>query len=304
MKYYIGIDGGGTKSHLVLTDENLNVITEKKSGPTNFLMIGKETVAKTIFELINSSLKEVNIGYEDLDGIVLGTTGAGRKNNADDLREAILKVFSENGINLNKFSVESDARIALEGAFAGGSGSILIAGTGSIMFGKDAAGNIHRIGGFGRWIGDEGSGFAIGKKGLIAIAKEYDGRSIETKLTKVVEAKYGISNSDILINKVYAENFDIASIATDVIECANYEDQVCQQILREEATELFWHVVSALKKLRLKELTLSLIGSLITNENFYSNAFKEMVIKNLPQVTIAEPIYTPAIGAILMAKSL
>jgi N-acetylglucosamine kinase-like BadF-type ATPase len=304
MKYYIGIDGGGTKSHLVLTDENLNVITENKSGPTNFLMIGKETVAKTIFELINSSLKEVNIGYEDLDGIVLGTTGAGRKNNADDLREAILKVFSENGINLNKFSVESDARIALEGAFAGGPGSILIAGTGSIMFGKDAAGNIHRIGGFGRWIGDEGSGFAIGKKGLIAIAKEYDGRSIETKLTKVVEAKYGISNSDILINKVYAENFDIASIATDVIECANNGDQVCQQILREEATELFWHVVSALKKLRLKELTLSLIGSLITNKNFYSNAFKEMVLKNLPQVTIAEPIYNPAIGAILMAKSL
>jgi N-acetylglucosamine kinase-like BadF-type ATPase len=62
--------------------------------------------------------------------------------------------------------------------------------------------------------------------------------------------------------------------------------------------------VSALKKLRLKELTLSLIGSLITNKNFYSNAFKEMVIKNLPQVTIAEPIYNPAIGAILMAKSL
>ena len=217
--------------------------------------------------------------------------------------DLLTESFLELGINCN-ILINNDAYISLVGAHGKDEGIILISGTGSIALGINKNKDVFRVGGWGHILGDEGSGFAIGKKGLIAIAKEYDGRSIETKLTKVVEAKYGISNSDILINKVYAENFDIASIATDVIECANNGDQVCQQILREEATELFWHVVSALKKLRLKELTLSLIGSLITNENFYSNAFKEMVIKNLPQVTIAEPIYNPAIGAILMAKSL
>lgn len=304
MKYYIGIDGGGTKSHLVLTDENLNVIAENKGGPTNFLIIGKETVAKTIFELIDDTLKINNISYDDVEGIFLGTTGAGRRNNAEDIKQAILKFANDNGVSYKKFDVDSDARIALEGAFAGGPGSILIAGTGSIMFGKDAEGNIHRIGGFGRWIGDEGSGFMIGKKGFIAVAKEFDGRGSETMLTQLVKSKYGIENADILINKIYAENFDIASIAQDVIDCANRNDHVCQQILREEATELFWHVVSALKKLNLRELTISLIGSLLTTDNYYSNSFREMVNKNLPQVTIADPIYNPALGAVLMAKNL
>lgn len=304
MKYYIGIDGGGTKSHLVLTDENLNVIAENKGGPTNFLIIGKETVAKTIFELIDETLKNNNISYDDVEGIFLGTTGAGRRNNAEDIKQAILKFANNNGVSYKKFDVDSDARIALEGAFAGGPGSILIAGTGSIMFGKDAEGNIHRIGGFGRWIGDEGSGFMIGKKGFIAVAKEFDGRGSETMLTQLVKSKYGIENADILINKIYAENFDIASIAQDVIDCANRNDHVCQQILREEATELFWHVVSALKKLNLRELTISLIGSLLTTDNYYSNSFREMVNKNLPQVTIADPIYNPALGAVLMAKNL
>jgi len=304
MNYYIGIDGGGTKSHLVLTDENLNVIAENRGGPTNFLIIGKETVAKTIVDLINNTVKQAGINYDDIKGIFIGTTGAGRKNNADDLKNAIEQYAKSLGFTYYKLGVDSDARTALEGAFAGGPGSILIAGTGSIMFGKDANGNIHRIGGFGRWIGDEGSGFSIGRKGFIAVAKEFDGRGSETMLTKLLKSKYGIENSDILINKIYAENFDIASISQDVIECANRDDHVCQQILKEEATELFWHVVSSLKKLQLKELTISLIGSLLTNDNYYSKCFRDMIYKNLPQVTIADPIYNPAIGAVLMAKNL
>ncbi|HPD66546.1 MAG TPA: BadF/BadG/BcrA/BcrD ATPase family protein [Ignavibacteriales bacterium] len=304
MNYYIGIDGGGTKSHLVLTDENLNVIAENRGGPTNFLIIGKETVAKTIVDLINNTVKQAGINYDDIKGIFIGTTGAGRKNNADDLKNAIEQYAKSQGFTYYKLGVDSDARTALEGAFAGGPGSILIAGTGSIMFGKDANGNIHRIGGFGRWIGDEGSGFSIGRKGFIAVAKEFDGRGSETMLTKLLKSKYGIENSDILINKIYAENFDIASISQDVIECANRDDHVCQQILKEEATELFWHVVSSLKKLQLKELTISLIGSLLTNDNYYSKCFRDMTYKNLPQVTIADPIYNPAIGAVLMAKNL
>ena len=304
MNYYIGIDGGGTKSHLVLTDENLNVIAENRGGPTNFLIIGKETVAKTIVDLIDNTVKQAGINYDDIKGIFIGTTGAGRKNNADDLKNAIEQYAKSLGFTYYKLGVDSDARTALEGAFAGGPGSILIAGTGSIMFGKDANGNIHRIGGFGRWIGDEGSGFSIGRKGFIAVAKEFDGRGSETMLTKLLKSKYGIENSDILINKIYAENFDIASISQDVIECANRDDHVCQQILKEEATELFWHVVSSLKKLQLKELTISLIGSLLTNDNYYSKCFRDMIYKNLPQVTIADPIYNPAIGAVLMAKNL
>lgn len=304
MRYFIGIDGGGTKSHCVLCDENLNVMYESKSGPTNFLMIGTDTVANTIVNQLEECIKNQNITFDDVEGIVLGTTGAGRRSNAEQLENAIINLANSKGINFSKFRVESDARIALEGSFSGKPGSILIAGTGSIMFGKDSESNIHRIGGYGRWIGDEGSGFSIGKKGFIAIAKEYDGRGSQTTLSDLVKENFSIASAEQLINKIYSENFDIASIAIDVVECANKGDEVCQQILKEEATELFWHVVSCLKKLNLKTLDLSLIGSLLTNDNYYSKLFKEMVNKNLPQVTIKEPDYIPAVGAVLMAKDL
>ncbi len=84
-------------------------------------------------------------------------------------------------VPIKKFVVESDARVALEGAFSGNPGSILIAGTGSIMFGKDSKGNIHRVGGFGRILGDEGSGFHIARSGLTAVAKQFDGRGERTR---------------------------------------------------------------------------------------------------------------------------
>ena len=99
----------------------------------------------------------------DIEAIVLGTTGGGRRNDAELLEKKIFEDVKQKSISINKFRVESDARIALEGSFSGKEGSILIAGTGSIMFGKDEAGEIHRVGGFGRYIGDEGSGYRIRK---------------------------------------------------------------------------------------------------------------------------------------------
>ncbi|MGQ9799978.1 MAG: N-acetylglucosamine kinase, partial [Ignavibacterium sp.] len=156
MKYLIGIDGGGTKSKCVITDFEFIPKFETSGGPTNFLMLGTDKVAETILGLIHQCVINLNIKYEDIAAIVLGTTGGGRKTDAEDLEKAITHLAAHKRILLNKFQVESDARIALEGAFSGKPGSILIAGTGSIMFGKDSKGVIHRVGGFGRFIGDEG----------------------------------------------------------------------------------------------------------------------------------------------------
>ncbi len=103
----------------------------------------------------------------------------------------------------------------MEGAFSGKPGCILIAGTGSILFGKDKNGLMHRNGGFGRIIGDEGSGHSIGRKGLSAVAKELDGRGKSTLITKMLNKKYNISSASDLIINVYKNNFDIASSGRD-----------------------------------------------------------------------------------------
>ena len=167
MKYLVGMDGGATKTDCVVTDFDGNVLYKCSGDPANFLIIGTDKVCNTLFNLITECKTKLNTDYNDFHSIVLGTTGAGRRIDAEKIENAFKEFAKSKGITLN-FYVDSDARIALEGAFSGMPGSILIAGTGSIMFGKDVNGKIHRIGGYGRFIGDQGSGYNIGRKGLSA----------------------------------------------------------------------------------------------------------------------------------------
>lgn len=302
MSFYIGIDGGGTKTKCILTDENLNILYKTQSGPSNFLTIGTEIVSETIIELIELCCKSQNISSDKIIGIVLGTTGAGRESDAKKMEDAIIKKAEEKRIHLNSFNVISDARIALEGAFAGNSGSILIAGTGSIMFGKDKNGIIHRVGGCGRLIGDEGSGLTIGRKGLNIISKYFDGRGKDSFLRTKVKNEFGITNQSELITKVYSENFPIQKIAPLVFYSAEEGDELCLNILNEETNELLLHIAAMSKLLNEENMKVVLIGGTIATENYYSKMFKDKVNKLLPNIQIINPIYAPELGAVIFAK--
>jgi N-acetylglucosamine kinase-like BadF-type ATPase len=303
MKYLIGMDGGGTKTHCIITDMDLNVLHECTGGPSNFLMIGSQEVSETLLNLIDECKSKVGFEYNEIESIVLGTTGAGRKTDQEVLENDFKEYLKSKNISLPLFSVESDARIALEGAFSGHSGSILIAGTGSIMFGKDSEGNIHRVGGFGRFIGDEGSGFMLGRKGLIALAKSFDGRGEETKLGKLVKDQFGIDDPSKLITEIYKNKFDIASVAPLVMKAAENSDEICDKILEEEAEELVLHIQAMKKLLNEEEMQLSLIGSTITTDNYYANKFKNKAENEVKGLIIKEPENPPSVGAAIMAKN-
>ena len=304
MKYLIGMDGGGTKTKCVLTDINLNPIYETTGGASNFLVIGTETVSETILNLVNECASSQNISINDIDSIVLGTTGGGRRNDAELLEKKIFEDAKQKSIPINKFRVDSDARIALEGAFSGKAGSILIAGTGSIMFGKDDKGEIHRVGGFGRYIGDEGSGYRIGRKGLNAVARFMDGRAKSTKIADLLDQEFSISTSELLITEVYRNNFNIASVAPLVFEAAESGDKIAQRILEDEADELLLHITAMKTKLNVEILKVSLIGSILTTPNYFSYLFNEKVVRRFNDVKIMEAEHSPEFGAALLAKQL
>jgi len=302
MAYYIGIDGGGSKTKAVLCDESLNVIYESQSGPSNFLTIGVEEVSQTILELINDCCISSNISHSDLDHIVLGTTGAGRVNDAKKLERTFIRNSGTLDYVINVFTVVSDARIALEGAFNGDVGSILIAGTGSIMFGKDKKGNVHRVGGYGRLIGDEGSGLTIGRQGLNLIAKFYDGRGKETILTDKVEKIFNISNEQQLISSVYNDDLAIQSIAPLVMESVEEGDQLCKEILDHEIDELLLHIMAMRQKLNEEKMKIVFIGGTISSANIYSKILIEKINLFLPNIQIMEAEYPPEVGAVILAK--
>jgi len=303
MKYLIGIDGGGTKTKCIAADLEGHPVYETSGGPSNFLVFGLDRVSETILDLLKECIKNLSCTFNDLACIVIGTAGAGRIEDAEKLENHFLKFAENNNSIIKNFKVVSDARIAFEGAFSGKPGSILISGTGSIIWGKDSEGNIHRVGGFGRFIGDEGSGYSIGKKGLAEVSKFYDGRGKITMLSKLVANHFGINNSEGLIKAVYKNNFNIASVAQYVIYAAKKDDEVCRKIVDEETDELIFYILAMKEKLRLKVLEVSFAGSIITNDNYFSQVLRKKIKERFDDVVIKEPEQPPVIGALLIAKN-
>jgi N-acetylglucosamine kinase-like BadF-type ATPase len=302
MKYLIGMDGGGTKTISVITDLSGNKLYECTGGPSNILTYGTDSISQVIFDLAQQCLSYLGADFSDLKMILVGTAGAGRRNDAERLEKSFISLIKSKGILFEKIFVESDARIALEGAFSGRPGSILIAGTGSIMLGKDAEGNIHRVGGFGRILADDGSGYSIGKQALNAIAKDLDGRGDHTEITKLAETRFNILSPEILITKIYRENFDVASAVTLVFTAADNKDKVALEIIDKETDALLLHILSMFKKLNQPSMNLAFIGGIISSNNVFSRALRFKISSTLMTVNLIEPENPPEMGAILMLK--
>ncbi|GJQ42864.1 MAG: N-acetylmuramic acid/N-acetylglucosamine kinase [Ignavibacteriaceae bacterium] len=304
MKYLIGIDGGGTKTDCAIADLSGKIIQQSSGKPSNFLIIGVEETVRNIFALIEENIFALEGDFSDVKQIVIGVAGAGRDEDAKLLEKGFKDFADEEGIHFKGVKVISDAHIALEGAFPDSAGCILIAGTGSILFGKDEKGVIHRVGGFGRLIGDEGSGYSIGRKALNAVSKSSDGRGEETLISELLNSKMNSGSANAIINKVYNEKLDVASVAKIVIEAAEEGDLIAEDILDEEADELVLHIRSLIEKFRTNILSVAFSGSLIDNENFYSDLLKRKIKSTLPNVKITQAVLSPIGGAILFAKKL
>jgi N-acetylglucosamine kinase-like BadF-type ATPase len=304
MKYIIGIDGGGTKTECAVADLSGKIFHSNLGKPSNFLAIGIDAAVENLFELIEGALFKIESDFSDIETLLIGTAGAGREEDARLLESKFNDYTQGEGIKIKSVKVVSDSRIALEGAFSGRAGCILISGTGSILYAKDKNNFIHRNGGFGRMIGDEGSGYSIGRKGLAAVAKELDGRGKTTLITQLLNKKYNISSAPDLIINVYKNNFDIASAAETVLAAADDKDSVALQILNEEVDELLLHINAVMEKMKSKKLDIVFTGSLIANKNIYSDMLRKRIDDKYSSVKIKQPDNTPVIGAILLAKEL
>lgn len=305
--YVVGIDGGGTKTAALLADLNGRILAEDTGGPSNFQMIGVEQAARVLYSLIQGCCQKAGCGFSDVVSVAAGLTGAGRESDQERMKKAFVGHAQSFGTDFEHVRIDSDARIALEGAFKGASGIILIAGTGSIAFAKTSAGAILRVGGWGRMIGDEGSGYAIGRDGLNIVSRELDGRGKKTLLTRLLADQFGLSSQEKIIAAVYRNNFDIASVAPLVIEAAEKNDHECQRIMNRAAFDLTEHIRSLTFKIEHasrgagKKIPLAFVGSLLTSETMFARIVQHKIEFSLPQVTVTRPQSPPAHGAVLMA---
>jgi N-acetylglucosamine kinase-like BadF-type ATPase len=300
-RYVIGIDGGGTKTNALIVGQDGTVVAECSCGPTQIQTFGVKLVAVSLFELIRECCNKVDCKPENLQSIVMGIAGAGRASDRTDLTDTLHSVSVKKKFLLKNITVETDARIALEAAFAGGPGIVVIAGTGSIALYRTEDGKLLRAGGWGKILGDEGSGYAIARDALNAVMRQYDGRGDKTDLTKKAMAHFKIDSHDELISKVYHDQTDIASFTPNVFEVVTGHDHVAHSILVRNATELAELVRKLIMQVRpKKKLPVALMGGLLESENPYSKIVKEKIISSLPNIVVQKPKFSAAVGATII----
>ncbi|QQS36779.1 MAG: hypothetical protein IPM56_02125 [Ignavibacteriales bacterium] len=300
----IGIDGGGTKTNFLFAEDNLNTLHTSSAGASNLTTYGIENVFNLILNNIIQFIDSVDLSSTQNISVVAGLAGAGRPDEAESLQKILRQKLNELYSPKIFIKIVTDAVITLEGAFTGKAGAILIAGTGSILFGKDKDDNFFRAGGFGKIIGDEGSGYSIGRKALQLYSHFLDNRKEKTKLDELISESMKVNDSGSLIKNIYSGNFDIASIAPLVLQAADENDKSAQKILNEGCDELVNHIPPYLKFTNSNESEICLLGSLISNDNFYSKLLKKKIKENFPGIKIIQPQHSPEYGAVLIAKKL
>ena len=198
--------------------------------------------------------------------------------------------------------LEPDSRIALEGAFGGGHGAIVIAGTGSNVLGKDRAGRLHSAGGWGRILGDEGSGYDIGLRALKAVVAEIDGRTGPTAIGRVLGERFGLSTRERLIAAVHREQFPVASLAPAILGLAEAGDPAATDILHSAAAQLADQARVVLQRLGA-EPRAAFIGGLVSQRTSYSDILSRTLHALVPGLSIIPPMHPPVEGALMLALS-
>lgn len=302
MKYLIGIDGGGTKTKAVVTKENGEIVCGLQAGASNFQRVGADGIRAVAEDILSQLSKKKKISRQEINCWALGLAGAGRVEDQEAVRQAVASLGFEDMV-----SVQSDAYIALMGAFAGNTGVIVIAGTGSICFGLDEKGTLHRSGGWGYLLGDEGSGFFIGHQSVLAALKDQDGRGEHTALKKEVEQALKLTSIDQIVRKMYIENEvqkeDIAGLAPLVFKCAHEGDEVAQKIVAQTAAEIAKMIAAVGKKMGKEgnRLDVAHIGSIFKQKDILLPQITQHLSSHFSEITIEEPRFEPAIGAVIWA---
>lgn len=295
--FFVGIDSGGTKAEILISDINNKIISKKIYKAIHYSVCGKEKVSNHLAGLINKSLEENKLALKNCKGICIGLAGIRESKDKNDFQKHLSKK-----IGLKKIIIESDSVIGLHGAFNGEDGLILICGTGSILFGK-LNNKFIRIGGWGWKIGDYGSGYEIGKYAIKNLTEEYESGIKLSSLSKAIEKKFSI-NKTTLLKRIYRDSFDFQNIVPLVLTYANKNDIIAKQIINKVTDELLKHLKIFFTSTRYhKKINLALSGSILENKNPLSYILTKKIKRNFKKIKLTNILYSPSEGAILLAKN-
>lgn len=300
-KILAGIDGGGTRTRLVLTRGDGTLAGFAAGGCCSFVELGIDQAGKVLRELWAAAWKQGNMPPRPADALFIGTGSILSPADAQTNCEIVLNAgLARPG----RIEAANDACNALAGALCGRPGLLLIAGTGSVCQGRNAAGQTWRAGGWGHRLNDAGSAHALGLAAIVAATRAFDGRGPATGLSSLVSDGLALGDLREIYRKVHHEGVsraDIAALAAGVVAQAEGGDAVANNIIDDAAAGLVEMVAAAAQHLQLTEPRLALRGGLIEKSAFYRKRFLSRLAVVLPGCKIADDGFAPVFGAAMLA---
>jgi N-acetylglucosamine kinase-like BadF-type ATPase len=294
----LGIDVGGSKTVCLLADTDERVIAEGREEGANLQGAGELALEKVLHSVMERTLEGTNAIPS---AICLGIAGVDR---ASD--EAVVRsIMSRIGYKA-RILVVNDALIALQAGVGDAAGIVIVSGTGSIAYGRNDRGEASRAGGWGYVLGDEGSGYWIGRLALRSVVRHADGRGRATSLTPRLLAHFGVGRATELIHRVYHEELNprsIAAAARYVQDARDEGDIVATGILNRAADELVTAATAVMTQLELagQSFTFVLAGGMFRAVPWLCDQMQLLLPSLAPRSTVMRLNEEPALGAVRLA---
>ena len=299
MSLFLAIDAGGTKTAGLLANET-RILARSSTGTVKLMRVSEEEASSRLRCLLQELSLAAGVSLADVTRTCMGLAG---------LSIARVRQWAEREITNavgGEFLLCGDEEVALDGAFRGGEGILLIAGTGSNVIGRAADGTMYQAGGWGPALGDEGSGYWIGQEALRAGFWAKD-RSIPTTLLDEIGAFWEAGSLGEIVEKANQRpGPDFAALAPVVARCAEQGDELACAVLERAGEELAEQV--ALVSLKMQEtgtkgeVGLAYTGSVIEHNARARESLTSALAKSAPRVRIIPGAVDALEGALWRAR--
>lgn len=296
MPFFLGIDGGGTKTRCLIGDEK-SVLGAGNSSSTKVQRVGEACARDALSGAVNEACIQAGISPRQIVRSCAGITGAARPEIAEVMRSLMTNVVG------GEVEIIGDIEVAFEDAFGSGPGVMIIAGTGSIAYGRSVTGETARAGGWGYPISDQGSGQWIGAEAVREALRARD-RGQQCELLGSLMEKLGLNNFEDFIVRLNANPaVDFAALFPVVLAASNKADSVAIEILSRAGLELAGMAAIVTERIFPDQAVSIAIhgGVLSSSEIVREHLVQELRARN-PRVEVLQRDVDPARGALQRAR--
>jgi len=295
--FFVGIDGGGTKTRCLVGNEESLLGTGTSSG-CKLLRVGEACTQDTLATAIHQACAAAGVSPQAIVRTCGGITGAAHAEVARTLARLLSHIVS------GQIEVVGDMEIAFEAAFGSGPGVMVIAGTGSIAYGRNSAGETARAGGWGSVVSDEGSGYWIGVA-AIGAALATHARGEDSRLLEGLMAQLDASSVDELIARSNASPPpDFASLFPTVLAAAAEGDSRAAEVLYRAGGELAKMAEEVTRRLfhDTDHVRVAAHGGVFASSRQVTESFHRQLGSLRPAVEFLGTAIDPAVGALNRAR--